>query len=91
VLLFLTERELFSGRRLVVDTLVASLGFAYAGWAMWGTGQEAVSGGVFLLLGGIPVYAAMKWWQRREADRALLAPTAYRAPDIRATVAPRGR
>ena len=85
VLLFFTERELFSGRRLVVDTLIASLGFAYAGWAMWGTGQEAVSNGVFLLLGGIPVFIAMKWWQRREAEKALLAPTGHEAPEIKVT------
>jgi APA family basic amino acid/polyamine antiporter len=84
--LYFTERELFSGRRLLADVLIASLGFAYAGWAMWGTGEEAVFKGVFLLLGGIPVYLAMKWWQRRETEKALVAPAEAEAPEIRVTV-----
>lgn len=66
VYLYFTERELFSGRRLVRDTLVASLAFAYSGWAMWGSGEEIVFKGFFLLLGGIPVYLFVKWWQRGE-------------------------
>lgn len=89
--LWFTERELFSGRRLLADVLIASLGFAYAGWAMWSSGEDIVFKGFFLLLGGIPVYLAMKWWQRRETEKALYAPTEAEAPEIKVTAAAGGR
>ena len=60
VVLFFRERELFTWVRLVRDTAVASLAFAYAVWAIWGAGEEWLAKGFMLLLFGVPVYVWMK-------------------------------
>ena len=65
VVLFFRERALFSQARLVRDTVVASLAFAYSVWAIWGSGQEWLAKGFMLLLFGIPVFVFMKWRQSR--------------------------
>ena len=66
VVLFFRERHLFSHFRLVRDTAVASLAFAYSVWAIWGSGEEWLAKGFMLLLFGIPVFVFMKWRQSRE-------------------------
>ena len=66
VTLFITDRELFSGVRLVRDTTIATLAFAYSAWAIWGAGEEVIAKGFMLLTAGIPVYVWMKWRQQRE-------------------------
>jgi APA family basic amino acid/polyamine antiporter len=66
VMLFITDRELFSGVHLVRDSVVATLAFAYSAWAIWGAGEEVIAKGFMLLTAGIPVYVWMKWRQRRE-------------------------
>jgi len=40
---------------------LGSLGFAYAVWAIFGTGSEIVFYGFLLLLSGIPFYVLMQW------------------------------
>lgn len=40
---------------------LGSLGFAYAVWAIFGTGSETVFYGFLLLLSGIPFYVLMQW------------------------------
>src|SRR5512133_2318144 len=65
VILFFRERHLFSKVRLVRDTAVASLAFAYSVWAIWGSGEEWLAKGFMLLLFGIPVFVWMKWRQSR--------------------------
>ena len=45
VYLFIFERERFPGRRLVRDTVIAALGFAYAIFAIWGTGWDIIGKG----------------------------------------------
>jgi APA family basic amino acid/polyamine antiporter len=61
VVLFFRERACFSQLRLVRDTAIASLAFAYSVWAIWGSGQEWLAKGFMLLLFGIPVFVWMKW------------------------------
>ena len=41
--------------------VLATLGFGYSLWAIYGSGNDTVYYGVLLLLLGIPVYIYMKW------------------------------
>jgi APA family basic amino acid/polyamine antiporter len=43
------------------------LAFAYSVWAIAGAGEDIVTKGFVLLLGGIPIYIGMHWWQKRHA------------------------
>ena len=67
--LWVTERESFSPRHFVRDIAIAALAFAYSVWAIAGSGQEIIAKGFVLLLAGIPIYVAMRWWQQRDAGR----------------------
>jgi APA family basic amino acid/polyamine antiporter len=61
LMLFVKDRERFSGRKLATDAVIASLAFLYSGWTIYGAGMEVAFYGMLLLLGGIPVYVWMKW------------------------------
>jgi APA family basic amino acid/polyamine antiporter len=61
LMLLVTDRARFSGRRLAVDAVIAVLAFAYSVWAIAGAGYEVVFKGFLLLLAGIPVYVWMRW------------------------------
>ena len=65
--LWLVERERFQPRKLVRDTVIALLAFAYSVWAIAGAGDDIVTKGFVLMLLGVPVYVGMRWWQRRSA------------------------
>ena len=65
--LWLVEGEEFVVKHLVRDVAVAALAFAYSVWAIAGAGNDVVTKGFLLLLCGIPVYVAMRWWDRRKA------------------------
>ena len=67
--LYITEREAFSPRHFVRDIVIAALAFAYSIWAIAGSGQEIIAKGFVLLLAGIPIYVAMRWWQQRDGGR----------------------
>lgn len=71
VMLFITDRERFSGRNLARDTVVASLAFGYSVWAIVGAGYDTVARGFVLLLIGMPFYVYLKWRQSREAPGVL--------------------
>ena len=64
--LYLTEPELFDRRNFVRDVAIAALAFAYSVWAITGSGKDIIAKGFVLLLAGIPIYIAMKWWQTRQ-------------------------
>lgn len=66
LMLFVKDRERFSGRKLTTDTVIASLAFAYSVWAIYGAGQEVAFYGLLLLLAGIPIYVWMKWSNARK-------------------------
>jgi APA family basic amino acid/polyamine antiporter len=61
LLLLVTDRAAFSGRRLTRDAVIAGLAFAYSVWAIAGAGYEVVFKGFLLLLAGIPVYVWIRW------------------------------
>jgi APA family basic amino acid/polyamine antiporter len=65
--LWLVEREAFQPRKLVRDTVIALLAFAYSVWAIAGAGDDIVTKGFVLMLAGVPVYVGMRWWQKRSA------------------------
>lgn len=65
--LWLVEPESFQAKHLIRDTVIALLAFAYSVWAIAGAGDDIVTKGFVLMLGGIPVYVGMRWWQRRHA------------------------
>jgi APA family basic amino acid/polyamine antiporter len=61
LVLLATDRAAFSGRRLAKDAVIALLAFGYSVWAVAGSGYEVVFKGTLLLLGGMPVYAWLKY------------------------------
>ncbi|MFO1349142.1 MAG: amino acid permease [Gammaproteobacteria bacterium] len=61
LLVFISERERFHGKRFVGSTLIAALAFLYALWAIAGSGRDTVYWGFILLMAGIPVYVWLKW------------------------------
>jgi APA family basic amino acid/polyamine antiporter len=64
VYLFIGEPRRFAGRRLVRDVVVATLGFAYAIFAIWGIGWDIIGKGFLLLMIGLPVFVYMAWSRR---------------------------
>jgi basic amino acid/polyamine antiporter, APA family len=63
--LYFAEPQAFRVKSMVRDTVIAALAFAYSVWAITGSGKDIIAKGFVLLLAGIPVYVAMKWWQSR--------------------------
>jgi APA family basic amino acid/polyamine antiporter len=76
LLLLVTDRAAFSGRRLARDAVIAGLAFAYSMWAIAGAGYEVVFKGFLLLLAGIPVYVWIRWRDSRTAQRTTPTPAA---------------
>jgi basic amino acid/polyamine antiporter, APA family len=83
VVLFIRDRALFSRARLVRDSVVASLAFAYSVWAIWGSGEEWLAKGFMLLLFGIPVFVWMRW---RQGSEPLRVPEEWAAAEDRELV-----
>ena len=46
--------------------VLATFGFGYSLWAIYGSGSDTVYYGFLLLLLGIPVYIYMKWIKNKE-------------------------
>jgi len=61
IIIFIKNRELVNGKRLLGSTIIAVLAGIYAFWTIAGSGQEIVYYGCLLLLSSIPVYVWMKW------------------------------
>ncbi len=61
LMLLITDRARFEGRRLAGHATVAALALAYTIWTVAGSGYEVVYKGFLLLLLGIPVYLWMKY------------------------------
>jgi len=58
--LIIVEKKLHP-KSWVKTFVLATLGFAYSLWAIYGSGSDTVYYGFLLLLLGIPVYIFMKW------------------------------
>lgn len=67
--MFFADRELFSGRKLARDTVIALLAFAYSVWAIYGSGFEIIAKGFLLMMFGVPVYVYLKWRQSRDGAK----------------------
>lgn len=65
--IYVREPDRFRGERLTGASVIAALAFAFAVWAMYGTGRSAVTWGFLLLMAGVPVYVWLGW--RRAAPR----------------------
>jgi APA family basic amino acid/polyamine antiporter len=61
LMLLITDRARFDGKRLGIDAVVAAFALLYAIWTIAGSGYEVVYKGMLLMLAGIPVYLGMKW------------------------------
>ncbi|HMM20982.1 MAG TPA: amino acid permease [Selenomonadales bacterium] len=60
-IILLTKRSAaFSVGTFIKSSFLSLVGFAYALWAIYGSGAEAVMYGFLLILAGIPVYLYMK-------------------------------
>jgi APA family basic amino acid/polyamine antiporter len=59
--LYITEPDLFEGRKFIRDTVIAALAFSYSVWAITGSGKDIIAKGFVLLLAGIPVYVFVRW------------------------------
>lgn len=70
LMIFIKDRQRFSGKRLLGSSLIALLAFAYSVWTVIGSGAPTVLYGFVLLLFGIPVYV---WMRKQQSDAALKA------------------
>jgi APA family basic amino acid/polyamine antiporter len=79
--LMVVERNRFAIKRALALVIVALLGFAYAFWAMVGSGNKTIAWGFMLLMAGLPVYVGIRWWRRRtKAAPVETAPSTEREP-----------
>ena len=72
-MIFINNREQFSGKRLVGSSIIAVLAFAYSVWTVIGSGAQIVLDGFVLLLIGISVYV---WMRKQQSDSAQAATSA---------------
>ena len=63
-----SDRELFSGRKLMKDAVIAAFALAFSIWAIYGAGYEVIAKGFLLLMLGVPVYVYMKYQRSKETD-----------------------
>jgi APA family basic amino acid/polyamine antiporter len=61
LVIFVRDKETFSGERLAGASVIAVLALAYSLWAITGAGRDIVFWGLLLLLAGVPFY----WLQVR--------------------------
>ena len=61
LMIYARDRERFSGRKLTGAVVTATLGFAYAMWAIAGATEKVVYLGFILLLSGLPAYVWVVW------------------------------
>lgn len=66
VYLFIADRQWFSGVNPARSAIIALRALAYSSWAVWGAGYKAVTEGLMLLMGGIPVFLWVKWRRSRQ-------------------------
>ena len=64
LVIFVRDRESFSGERLAGGSVIAVLALLYSLWAIVGSGRDTVFWGFLLLLAGVPFY----WWQVRNRE-----------------------
>jgi APA family basic amino acid/polyamine antiporter len=68
LMLLITDRSRFDGKRLAGHATIAALAMAYGIWTVAGSGYEVVYKGFLLLLLGIPVFLWMKFSATRKGQ-----------------------
>jgi APA family basic amino acid/polyamine antiporter len=86
LMLFISDRDAFSMPRLVKDSIIASLAFAYSLWTIAGSGYQVVFRGFMLLLAGIPVYVFMKWRASTDTIAATVGVPSVVVPEVSESV-----
>jgi APA family basic amino acid/polyamine antiporter len=69
VALMIVDRHAFAARRIARNVIVASLGFAYSIFAIWGMGWDIIGKGFLLLMLGVPVFVWMVWRRHTPSER----------------------
>jgi len=64
LVIFVRDRESFSGERMAGASVIAVLALLYSLWAIVGSGRDTIFWGFALLLAGVPFY----WWQVRKRE-----------------------
>lgn len=60
--------ELFKPRERKPLAIIATLGFGYSMWALYGTGEQAIFWGFLVLMAGIPLYSWRQWRNRLQQE-----------------------
>ncbi len=60
-MIFIKDRERFSGQKMFGASFIAVFAFLYSLWAIAGSGRDTVYWGFLLLMAGVPVYVWIKW------------------------------
>lgn len=66
--LLIKKDKNFSVFKFIKSALVPLLGFAYACWAIYGSGADAAMWGFILMLSGMPFYIYMNFKNKKAAD-----------------------
>src|SRR6185312_10225246 len=65
LMLLISNREKFNGKRLFGSSVIGVVAFAYSVWTIYGAGAQTALLGFILLLIGIPAYV---WMRKQQAD-----------------------
>jgi len=65
LVIFVRDRERFSGERLTGASIIAVIALLYSLWAIIGIGMDVVFLGFLLLLAGVPFYLVLVWKRGR--------------------------
>jgi APA family basic amino acid/polyamine antiporter len=65
LMILITNRAMFNGRRLLGSSIIAIVAFACSVWTVIGSGAQMALYGFVLLLPGVPAYV---WMRKKQAD-----------------------
>ena len=66
IMLYLRKKKEYNKKRFIAASLISIPAFLYSAWAVTGLGRETIIWGAILLSAGVPIFAYMKWRQRKE-------------------------
>lgn len=68
LILFIRNRELYNGKRLLTSSLIAVFAGIYAAWTIIGAGETTVFYGALLWFSSIPMYVWMQWRAKKSNE-----------------------
>jgi APA family basic amino acid/polyamine antiporter len=74
IMIFLKDRERFSGKRLGGAVVLSVAAFAYSLWAIGGAGESIVYWGFLLLVAGVPVYVWVRFRRAQSSSSSSSSP-----------------